>query len=259
MFSWATRRKLLFALAALLFLGAAVGLPAFFLFYTAPTCSDGKQNGNETGIDCGGSCTILCTADTLAPLIHWVRISPVGKGFWNALAYVENPNFESGAFETPYRLELYDRENALVAEERGFVAIPPRTAFGVFRGSVGTGERTPVRALFEFIREPVWKHVVTFPAEVSVTAKELVSPESAPKLIVTFTNRSLADITNLEAVAILYDRSENVVGFSRTVIDLLPKDGLREAVFTWPAPFTRPVTRIEVLSNAFDPRLNLGQ
>ena len=30
---------------------------------TTPTCSDGVQNGNETGIDCGGDCTPCVTCD----------------------------------------------------------------------------------------------------------------------------------------------------------------------------------------------------
>lgn len=27
-----------------------------------PTCTDGIKNGNETGVDCGGSCPVLCPA-----------------------------------------------------------------------------------------------------------------------------------------------------------------------------------------------------
>jgi len=45
------------------------GILAAATFWTAagsgggntPTCSDGKQNGDETGIDCGGSCPNACT------------------------------------------------------------------------------------------------------------------------------------------------------------------------------------------------------
>ena len=29
----------------------------------APSCNDGKQNGNETGVDCGGPCLFKCNRE----------------------------------------------------------------------------------------------------------------------------------------------------------------------------------------------------
>ena len=39
------------------------------VFYRAPTCNDRVQNGDEKGIDCGGSCKNLCTSDALTPVV----------------------------------------------------------------------------------------------------------------------------------------------------------------------------------------------
>jgi hypothetical protein len=36
--------------------------PKLSVCYTAPTCSDGVQNGGETGVDCGGPCAASCCA-----------------------------------------------------------------------------------------------------------------------------------------------------------------------------------------------------
>jgi hypothetical protein len=35
-------------------------------FVEIPTCSDVKQNGSETGIDCGGSCTQVCRVQAVS-------------------------------------------------------------------------------------------------------------------------------------------------------------------------------------------------
>ncbi|HEU5114911.1 MAG TPA: hypothetical protein VFT82_04055, partial [Candidatus Paceibacterota bacterium] len=124
MASWSTRRRwsylLIFAALVVLFFG----VPFFFLFYKAPTCFDGKQNGNETGIDCGGSCARLCPADFAAPRVLWSYSVQVVPGVFNSLAYVQNPNPSVEADNVPYLFRLYDSQGLLIAERTGKAFVP---------------------------------------------------------------------------------------------------------------------------------------
>lgn len=53
MSSWANRRKLVYALLLLTFVVLLIGIPAWKVFYKAPTCVDRIMNGDETG-ECFG-------------------------------------------------------------------------------------------------------------------------------------------------------------------------------------------------------------
>ena len=56
-----------------------------------PTCNDGVQNGDETGVDCGGSCPDVCPPPTACAAPTGVSASRAGNGrsvtvSWNAVS-----------------------------------------------------------------------------------------------------------------------------------------------------------------------------
>ncbi len=67
---WSRMRKRLVLIILIVAIVVLIGVPLYFLFYKAPTCSDGLMNGDETGVDCGGSCQRLCTAESLPIVIN---------------------------------------------------------------------------------------------------------------------------------------------------------------------------------------------
>ena len=86
------RKKIIFAIIVFV-LVVLIGAPLFFLFYRAPTCSDKKQNGDETGVDCGGSCQLLCTAESLPLILKGdPRVLAVKDNAFEIVALIENSN-----------------------------------------------------------------------------------------------------------------------------------------------------------------------
>ena len=70
---WAQRRKFLYYTVAII-IGAVFLIFVYESLFTAPpTCFDKKQNGNEIGVDCGGSCSLVCPSATRAPAVLWAR------------------------------------------------------------------------------------------------------------------------------------------------------------------------------------------
>lgn len=247
MASWSTKRKTGFFLGFAVFFALAVGLPAFFAFYEAPTCSDGRQNGSERGVDCGGSCARLCPADFALPKVLWSYSARVVPGIYNALAYIENPNPTVEAGSVSYAFKLYDGEGILVAERKGRGFIPAGQRFAIFEGTIETGERVPARTTFEFTGEPAWRPGAPT-TKLRALSVELSDVDSAPKAEARVRNESVDKaFRNIDAFIVLYDEEDNRAAFSKTVVDSLLPGETAALYFTWPEKFDKTIVRKEMM------------
>lgn len=247
MFSWSARHRFFYIFGTLAIFAFVIILPIFFFTYKAPSCSDGIKNQGELGIDCGGPCARLCEASALRLIIRWQRAFKVKDGVYNALAYVENPNLDSGIDTISYRFKLYDSANILIYERDGTTSVPPNKIFGVFESNILTGLRVPARVLFEFLGTPVWTKSYAPDPGLVISNKVLSNQDTSPRLAATLQNSSISPVYNTEVVAILYDVTDNALAVSRTVVNDLNPGSMAPLVFTWPEPFTQTATRIELL------------
>jgi hypothetical protein len=246
MASWSTRRKYGIFFGLLVALAVLAGVPTFFAFYEAPTCSDRKQNGDERGIDCGGSCPKLCAADFIEPKVLWSYSMRIVPGIYNALAYIQNPNQLVESPPLSYVFRLYDKDGLYIAERKGRAFVPAGQKFAVFESAIKTGERVPAKTTFEFTNEPAWRsgEVLSKVRAESVDVQQTVPPKAE----VVVKNDSNDDAyTDLDVYIILYDLNDNRTAFSKASIAKLGP-GAREIVyFTWPEGFVRPAARSELL------------
>src|SRR5574343_1335055 len=127
--NWASRRKLIYGSIVAFCLIIFVWLPSAYVLYTPPSCSDKKQNEGELGVDCGGPCATLCQNLALAPIVSWQRVFKIADGYYNSIAYIENPNIGSIAHNVPYLFRAYDSKNVLIVERRGKATLLPNTKF----------------------------------------------------------------------------------------------------------------------------------
>src|SRR4030042_4078078 len=81
-------------------------------FKPAPTCSDGTQNQNETGIDCGGPCPACAIKDLSDLKIDQIKYFPADPDKKTTVFYFElkNLNINYGADFFYYYLSLYDKD-----------------------------------------------------------------------------------------------------------------------------------------------------
>jgi hypothetical protein len=247
MASWSQKRKFLYGGTTVVVLAAAIALPAFFHFYKAPTCFDGIQNGDETGIDCGGSCVKLCPSSFLTPSVAWTRLEEVAPGLYNVAAYIINPNAVAGAKDVPYHVVIYDNEGIEITEYDDTVTLPPHRNTISFNGAISTGKRIPAKAMFEFSAAPNWLSAVDSLSDIAVGNKDYVESSSSASLSVTLKNTGVNPIGRTDVYAVLYDKDGNALGFSKTVLDGIPAYGSAVAPFTWPTSFNGEVISIEVL------------
>lgn len=236
MAAWSTRRKVTYLSIVFAVVFVFIILPIFAVFYQKPTCYDGKKNGDETGVDCGGSCQVLCSFEALDPIVLWSRAFKVSTGIYSAVAYIENPNINSESFAT-YIFKLYDENNVLITSKENRTFIPKNKVFAVFEPNLETQSKVPVRVTFEFKEKPFWVKNLKPVPDLIVGNKTLSGIDTSPRLDAIIENKSINPVERVEAVAIIFDDKENAIAASRTFVDRLEKDGTAPITFTWPLPF----------------------
>lgn len=249
--SWASRRKAIYLGVAVLVL-SAISFAVFWKYwYRAPTCFDKVQNGDETGIDCGGSCSLVCSEGAIKPIVRWdPRLFEVLPGLWSVLVYVENPNTNVDAVYVPYSFIIYDEKNGILEERKGVTILPKNKTVGIFEGSIVIkGETKPKRAIFELGNNIIWKKNEEVVENLSITHSPLLKLDNAPKVEANVKNNSTAEIKNIELVVAIFDGSDNVIASSRTIIETLKKNESADVFFTWPKPFELGSKACEKLSN----------
>ena len=255
MATWSSRRKTFIALSLLFFILAVIAGVYFLIFYKAPTCFDRIQNGDETGVDCGGSCMKLCQSAFLSAKIEWGggKFEKVAEGLYNVASYIINPNTSGAALNVPYRFALFDSKGILITERQGSISLPAHRNTLAFQAALNTGKRIPAKATFEFLAPPVWFKSHDALSDIAIVDKKYVedSKEKSSSLEVTLENKSLYPYKNITVAAVLYDIDANAIGFSQTQIDAIGANGGREiAPFTWPYDRQNKVVSIEALPSA---------
>lgn len=248
--NWALRRQILDILILIAFFSILGMLIAYPFLNKTPTCSDGKQNGTETGVDCGGGCVRACLTSTDPVSIIWSRAFEVTPGRYNAVAYIENHNIDKAVNRINYRFRFADANNVYIGKREGATFIPPSGNFAVFEPAIDLGYSVPVYTTFEFTEAYDWWQV---PAnnldqlKILFSEIKLTDETTKPKLSVNIKNKSLFVIPDLSVVAILYDAGGNAIGASQTYLEQISGEEERTITFTWPNPFPAEVVAKEIL------------
>ncbi len=261
MATWASRRKFMYRGSITTIILVIVFTVFFSLYYKAPTCSDGKQNGREQGVDCGGSCVRLCQSAFLPARIGWGggKFEKVADGLYNVASYIVNPNTNGAAINVPYKFSLFDNQGVLITERQGTVMLPAHRNALAFEPTLDTGKRVPAKATFEFLAAPQWFKSHDALDSLAILDKkyneyENGDDENTSSLEVTLENKSLFPYKNIGVAVVLYDADANAIGFSRTRVDVVNPGGGREiAPFTWPFARQDRVVSIEVLPSIAPP------
>ena len=245
--SWGTSRRNTILFILFIFVAIPVGVVGFILFYEEPNCFDNKQNGSETGVDCGGTCQLLCTVQQTPPVILWERAFRVTDGVYNLLAYVENPNTNAYLKNASYNFKMYNEQNVLIGEKSGVISIAPKSARPILQNNIQTFEQVPMRVEFAFTSDLVFEQASPKDSIILIKDELIENEKTSPRVKANIQNISLKEIQHIDVVVLLYDVFDNVIATSNTYVDRLEPEATRDIVFTWPQAFTEEVSRIELI------------
>lgn len=234
--NWASRRRLQYLAGLFGVFAVILFIFLYPIIFKKPTCTDGKKNGDEIGVDCGGSCSLMCKQSISSPLVRWSRAFHVVGNSYNMVAYIENQNKNSGVMNAPYEFRLYDENNRLLGRRQGVTYIPPNKEFAIFEARFDAGEAKVKSVTFEFSEDLVWvkKEPILNTLPIYVDNIEMGDDKTSPSLSARIKNESIYDIPLFEAIAILYDQDGNAINVSKTFKNGIPSGSNIPIFFTWP-------------------------
>ncbi len=244
--SWATRRKLIYLFSFIISLSVLIGVPLFVFTREQPTCFDSKQNGDEQGVDCGGSCTRICKPLALNPVVLWQRSFKVASDVYSAAAYIQNPNVNAEADHVSYIFTLYDKNNVVITQRKGETYIPAGKSFLVFESLLQANNRIPDRTVFEWTSDPDWQKVRKNLPALTVQNPTLLNASTSPSVEADIQNPTFTPLNRVDVTAVVYSLEGNAVATSKTFITNLDQKSSQHVVFTWPYPFPQTGSACEV-------------
>jgi hypothetical protein len=230
-------------------------IPLTLLFYRAPTCSDGSLNGDEKGIDCGGSCQKLCTAESLPIVMKGdPRILKVASSTYEVVALLDNPNSAAEINHAVYYFKLYEQGSSVpVKTISGQTFVPRGGEFAIFEGPFTIpGGSVPTLVVLEWQKESlVWQKAKNERPALTVKKPLLSNEEVVPHLEATLENQTLGTLTNIDLIALISDAEGNTFAASKTFVDELAPGESTSIIFSWPRPFLSKAHNIEIVPRVF--------
>ncbi|MBX4192592.1 hypothetical protein KW798_03880 [Candidatus Parcubacteria bacterium] len=247
---WGTRRQLLYYLVGTVVLAVLLVFVYYAFIKVAPTCFDGKENATEHGIDCGGTCSLICTNEANDPTVLWSRTFQTSGNFYTAAAYIKNNNPGAGAKHVPYIFQLYDEKNLLVKAVEGVIDLPPIPVIPIVEHNINVGNRQIVRTQFSFSSGATWNTISASALPALRIGEQKLQP-GATRLDATLRNDSLDDARNVTVTAVLFDQEGVARGAVKQELERVPKKSSQPLVFTWPIPQSNIVRAEITISPSF--------
>lgn len=223
----------------------------------APTCFDGKKNGNESGIDCGGYCApceIKIEAKELIIIDRSIVYGGVDK--YDAVVKIKNPNNLYGASVVRYTMSLLDKNGEMIAKKNGEVFILPTQERFLLETNI---ESDVVPKDLDIKIDYVnWVKFTNYDDPdflvQNVKYNKVSSGINYAEAFALVRNNSDFDFREVSVYVILKDENDFPIAVNATTMDNFQARDERDFLLSWPYRFPGTISNIDigVYANVFD-------
>lgn len=254
--SWRSRRKNIFITIILLFIISFLIYKSYPYLNPAPTCFDGIQNGDELGMDCGGTCSLVCLGDILPIEVKLARAVKSEEGLYDLVAIIQNKNSEkstaNGRFD--YVFSIYDKAGAIIKSINASSSLLVGQTFPIILQNIpidlSSSGNSISKVVFSVVdNKESWMRVDPafarsfFKVEGSYFEQ---NKNNISQLSVSLRNLTKATFREFPVRVILSNEDGNIVAVSETIIKKADPQANFEAVFTWRMPLEVKDPKVDV-------------
>lgn len=243
-----TKRFVITCIYILIF--GVFGALIYYIFEPDPTCSDGKKNQAETGIDCGGPCA-TCRKEINAKEISIDEKYFVygNKNQFDVMASIANPNDKYGAISFNYEFQLLDQAGSVLEKRSGKSFILPGERKYIVELNLYSAVN-PYRLNFE-ISDVKWDEFLEY-AEPKLNIYQKNYYEEFEKNIISglLRNESYFDFNTIELSIVLRDAKGNPVALGKSEMRTIKSQEERDFKLIWPYKFSESVVNVDIKAEA---------
>lgn len=222
------------------------------------TCSDGKQNQKEKGIDCGGpckACKMPVEAKDLS--IEENDFSFGGNESYDAMAKIKNPNNSFGAKSVVFQFNLLDEnKNVIGSKETKAFILPAETKYFTAMG-IKTAKNKKPSFVEVKIKDLQWEELVNFEnPQIGIYNKRFstLAVGTGHQAEGILKNESPFDLEKIIITVILRNEKGRVIGVNSTEKNAIRSKEERDFKVIWPYLLEDKVKSIDMdaQSNVFE-------
>lgn len=245
------RTVIIFIYLAIFFLS---GWLVYLWLKPAPTCTDGKQNQNEQGIDCGGTCQKQCEKVFKAQdlIIKEKFFVSGGPGNYDVMMRVSNSNNQLGGSNFSYEFSLKDASGNVLAKRSGRSFVLPVESKYIIETGIETS--TAPQSVDVSIIDLKWTEFFDYERpELNIYNKryDLISSgigySEAKGLL---RNESAFDFDSVKINVVLRDENGQPIAFNKTEMNTINSGEQRDFRMLWPVNFPGSVQGVEMEAEA---------
>ncbi len=217
---WALRRRIIFSILFIIFLAAG----SFFFFRAQivlePTCNDRFQNGSETGVDCGGGCSLICSSDRTPVETMWATTFLNDDGSYDVGIFLRNRNSGSAPKSLIVNVILKGKDDKILYENKVQTAVPLASEFPVILQRIFLSE-IPEKVIVA--KEEDYSYLLSKSIGSPVTIEASFDRSSKKSVYVTVRNTSKKDLLRFPVKVVIYDEKREPVGVAESYVEILLK------------------------------------
>jgi hypothetical protein len=218
-----------------------------------PTCTDGKKDGQEEGVDCGTvACGKACASPVQQVVVQDIKLVKTPAGDYDLAALVYNPNVDYGTDSVSYNLVISDSTGKEIANQPDtFYILPGQTKYIVKTSLAGIPDGASAEIKITSVD---WQKVAT-PQDITfiITREAVTSDFKQTTYQAVITNNSNFDFDTIDVSIVVTDSSGAVIATNMTNFQTFLSQTDRSIKVIW--PFVLPAgSRIhaEVNTNVFN-------
>lgn len=220
-----------------------------------PTCFDSKQNGFESGVDCGGACSLRCSQEVIPLSISWATLSKTSSSTYDLIAYVSNKNLDNVPHDMAYTFVVYDAGGNEIRRIPGKTLVPLGDFPIIYQNA--TFPIAPKNISVTLANDAKHYKVNEQPTDQVIKVSDTkFEAGSIPRVSAKVINRTRQVFRNIPVRVVLYDTNGNAFAGGETIIPELGKEEEESVVFTWKQSFENPPVKMRVMP-IMDPFLGL--
>ncbi len=253
--SWRQKRKSIFIVIIIILVLAYSAYKIYPYFNVPPNCFDNKQNGNEFGVDCGGSCEKICPTQVTPFNIKFAKAIESEKGLYDIVALVENKNGDKTTVDgsIDFSFNIYNKYGLLIKTVSGKTMLPIGQTFPVIVQNVSIDLGDSGNAVGDVVLKvqdnKSWSVTNSLFANNFFEAVDTnfeQNKNNISQLTVNLKNLTNGNFRDLPVRVLLYDKNNNLIAINETILRESKAKSTQDLIFTWRVPLLESDPRVEV-------------